>query len=85
MGAALLELAPVTDVYVEDVHRIEIFGSNARLVYFRWHLAEDGVTWQKIAADVAIIRPVRTIRTPMSAWPLVVRREVPLVVIKGMH
>jgi hypothetical protein len=85
MGVALLELGPITDVYVEDVHRIEVFGYNARLIYYRWRLAEDGVTWQRVAADVAIVRPLHTIRTPMSAWPLVTRWEAPLVPVQGVH
>lgn len=86
MGVALLELVPITDVYVEDVHRIEIFGSNARLIYYRWRLADDGVAWQKIAADVAIVRPLHTIRTPIAAWPIVMRvGETPTIIAKGVH
>lgn len=60
--ADLLEIAPVQDVYAEAIHHIEICGDNARVVYFRWRLADDGKTWQKIAVEVAIILPLAAVK-----------------------
>jgi hypothetical protein len=62
----LVETTPVTDLYAEGLDRIEILGDNVRTIYWRWKW--EGGTWQRVALDFALIRPIKGLTIPMHLW-----------------
>jgi hypothetical protein len=63
------EETTITDVIVDGVERIEIFGDYGRIVYWQWRYHQ-GV-WVKTTVDIAIIRPLSSFKpaeTPLEAW-----------------
>jgi hypothetical protein len=63
----LLELSPITDLFAEDIDRIEVLGDNVRLVY--WRRQQISGCWQRVALEWAIILPLRTFRSLVAVWP----------------
>ena len=78
----LLELAVVTDFYVDGLHHIEVIGDNARMVYFIWKMIEG--RWQRVAAEFARVAPITSLSSGLC------RKDVPIVrrspeTIAGLH
>ena len=80
-----IEGGPVTDVYIDGIQRIEVCGDNARMIFFRLRGTVDGLNWEKVAADIAIVRPVRSLKLPLSAWPNVLRIKPMERTLVGVH
>lgn len=53
-GQPLVELGPITDVWIAGADRVEILGNVFRTVYFKWKMI-DGI-WRRVAIDFATIR-----------------------------
>jgi hypothetical protein len=61
------ELGPITDLFAEDIDRIEVLGENVRLVFWRWK-SGDGA-WRRVALEWAMVVPLRSFRLPVDRWP----------------
>lgn len=76
----LIEIVPMTDLYVDGVHQIEIIGENVRVVYFvrRWIDGQIG----RVAAERAIVRPRSSMPRAPSLWSVVPRILSPTEVLE---
>jgi hypothetical protein len=78
----ICEPVAITDIIVDGVERVELFGAYARIVYWHWryHRGE----WVKATLDVAIVRPVSSFSSPVETWGHHVVRvpgpELPVVI-----
>ena len=71
----LLELTTITDFYVDGLHRIEVVGENARMIYYRWRLL-DGM-WRRVASEFARVCPIRSLPVPLEKLPMAAFRNRP--------
>jgi hypothetical protein len=62
----ILEPVAITDVIADGVQRIEVFGDNARIVYWHWRYRQG--EWVKETLDVAIVRPISSFTSPFEQW-----------------
>ena len=61
------ELGPITDLFAEDIDRIEVLGENVRMVFWRWK--SDEGAWRRVALEWAMIVPLKSFRLPADRWP----------------
>jgi len=80
----LVELGPITDLFAENIDRIEVFGEHARIVFWRWRQVESS-RWERIALEWAIIRPLRTFHLPLERCTHIPIVRPPIFLTAGMH
>lgn len=80
----LIELGPITDLFAENIDRIEVFGEHARIIFWRWRQF-DGTHWQRVALEWAIIRPLKSFQAPLDTYKHLRIVRPPIVTAIGLH